>query len=53
VQPGDVLAECAGRSANPESVARAFTLGDIAPSNRKIVETVVRDERVAETANVA
>ncbi len=53
VRAGDMLAECAGASADPERVARAFTLGDIAPSNRLIVESVIRDAGRAAEADVA
>jgi len=52
VRAGDALAECVGASADAERVARAFTLGDIAPTNRAIVESIVRDARRAE-GNVA
>jgi len=51
VRAGDVLAECAGPSANPRRVAQAFTLGDTAPPPRKLVETVVRDADLAALVN--
>ncbi|HZO93426.1 MAG TPA: thymidine phosphorylase [Candidatus Baltobacteraceae bacterium] len=44
VRHDDVLAECAGASADADRVARAFRIGDIAPANRAIVETIVRDD---------
>jgi pyrimidine-nucleoside phosphorylase len=47
VRAGDVLAECAGPSADVHAVARAFTVGAEAPRPRKLVETIVRDAALA------
>jgi len=47
VRTGDVLAECAGPSADVHAVARAFTVGDETPKPRKLVETIVRDAALA------
>lgn len=47
VRAGDVVAECAGASADPVAVARAFTVGAAAPPARKLVETIVRDAVLA------
>jgi pyrimidine-nucleoside phosphorylase len=51
VRAGDVLAECAGPSADPARVAAAFTLGAVAPPPRKLVEAVVRDSDLAALVN--
>jgi thymidine phosphorylase len=53
VRVDDVLAECAGASADAERVARAFHIGDIAPANRVIVDTIVRDDALSAEAEVA
>jgi pyrimidine-nucleoside phosphorylase len=47
VRAGDVLAECAGPSADPSRVASAFTVGASAPPPRKLVASVVRDASLA------
>jgi len=51
VRAGDVLAECAGTSADPHAAARAFTLGSHAVRPRKLVETVVRDADLGALVN--
>jgi len=51
VRAGEVLAECAGPSADPERVAQAFTLGGSAPPPRKLVEAVVREADLAALVN--
>ncbi len=51
VRAGEILAECAGPSADLERVAQAFTLADSAPPPRKLVETVVRDADLAALVN--
>jgi pyrimidine-nucleoside phosphorylase len=51
VRAGDVLAECAGPSADPPAVARAFRLGPAAVAPRKLVEGVVRDAALAALVN--
>jgi len=43
VRAGDVLAECAGPSADPAAVARAFTLGAQPAPPRALIASVVRD----------
>lgn len=43
VRAGEVLAECAGTSIDPQAVARAFALGPHAPPPRTLVADVVRD----------
>ena len=43
VQAGGVLADCAGPSADPRAVARAFTIGTSAPPARPLVDSVVTD----------
>jgi len=43
VRGGDVLAECAGPSADPRRVASAFTLGPSPPPPRALIAGLVRD----------
>ena len=50
VRRGDVLAECAGPSADPHRVASAFTLGPSPPPPRPLVASVVRDSALAALA---
>jgi thymidine phosphorylase len=51
VRSGEVLAECAGPSADPRRVAAAFTLGASAPPPHLLVESVVRDADLAALVN--
>jgi len=51
VRAGDVLAECAGPSLEPQAVAAAFALGAHAPPPRKLVAAVVRDAAPAALVN--
>ncbi len=51
VRAGDVLAECAGPSADPAAVARAFTLGAQPAPPRALIASVVRDADLAALVN--
>jgi pyrimidine-nucleoside phosphorylase len=51
VRAGEVLAECAGPSADPGRIARAFTVGTTAPPPRNLVQAVVRDSDLAALVN--